>query len=94
VAHLVVVGENATFRCEVNANLETIHAVAWEKVNSSNTVLHIQPGPHYHLSAMNTELTLTIINISTDDIGSYYCVAYRMDGDEEYSNHSLLQVIG
>jgi len=94
VAHLVVVGERATFICEVNANITTIHAVAWERVNSNNTVFTIQPSPHYHLTALDTVLTLTVINITTDDIGGYYCVAYRMDGEDEHSNHSLLQVIG
>jgi len=95
MAHVVVVGENAMFRCSIaaSANLSAIHGVAWERVDSNNTVYNIFPSPHYLISTTNTESILTIINISTDDIGGYYCVAYMMN-DDEFSNLSFLQVIG
>lgn len=90
----VVEGDNATFRCIINNNTNTtLVAIAWERIDSDGLVYHIFAGPRYHY-LMNTRI-LTITDISIDDVGDYYCVAYRRNPDsEERGNHSTLHVIG
>lgn len=62
-------------------------------MDSDGRVYHILTGPQYYY-LMNTQV-LTITNISNDDAGEYYCVAYWLNPDsEERGNHSTLHVIG
>ena len=90
----VVEGNNATFRCVIYNNTDyVLAAIAWERMDSDGRVYHILTGPRYYY-LMNTQV-LTITNISIDDAGVYYCVAYRWNPDsEERGNHSTLHVIG
>lgn len=76
-----------------NNTQATLLAIAWERIDSVGQVYHILGGPRYYF-LLNTQI-LTITNVSVNDAGNYYCVAYSSNPDrEERSNHSMLRVIG
>ena len=80
-------GENVTFKCIVQA--DPMHSLQWlfngETIQPSTTRIMTTVG--------KTQGSLTIVNISLADVGSYTCFAENVHGNASASETLLVQGI-
>ena len=80
-----LVGANATFVCEAEAN--PMHTTDWFKDDQELT-----NSEKYQITGLGTaESRLTIFNLELSDAGNYICFAENIHGNDSTSDELLVQ---